>query len=61
MSHAVPFRFCLSFSEQEDCIRWYEELMHRTYTSLLHFGNGQEFFPQNGPIVLAGFDADVKE
>lgn len=46
----------LSNAVQSDCVRWYEQLMRRTYQSLLNFGDGLDFFPQGGPIKLDGFE-----
>eukprot|EP00752_Nemacystus_decipiens_P012180 g10798.t1 len=38
---------------QEDCMAWYAARMTRTYNSLLHFGEGHDMFPQEGPILHA--------
>lgn len=36
---------------QEDCMAWYHARMRHMYTSLLNFGEGNDMFPQLGPIV----------
>lgn len=37
---------------QVECRQWYDALLNRTYNSLLNAGDGQEMWPQAGPIIL---------
>ncbi|CAM9373761.1 unnamed protein product [Scytosiphon promiscuus] len=39
---------------QTDCAAWYAAFMKRTYASLLNFGEGEDLFPQDGPLVDFG-------
>jgi len=36
---------------------WYTARMNRTYDSLLNFGEGNDMFPQLGPVVDPPQDA----
>lgn len=40
----------LSF-RQAACRLWYAAVMSRTYASMLNFGEGNELFPQEGPLL----------
>ena len=35
---------------QENSRKWYADRMQRAYHSMLNFGEGQDMFPQLGPV-----------